>query len=78
MTEANRTPETLTVTVSDGTGYLELVWWNQQFRTRAFTVGKTFAIAGRVETNRMRGKTPAIINPFVEAVVGVERGQEPP
>jgi ATP-dependent DNA helicase RecG len=64
----------LTVTVSDGTGYVELLWWNQQFRQRAFTVGQMIAIAGRLERGR---RLPQMTNPFVEPIErsGVHSGR---
>jgi ATP-dependent DNA helicase RecG len=55
----------LIVTVKDDTGYLDLVWWNQQFRTRAFTVAQHVAVAGKIE--RSRGRL-SITNPFVESL----------
>lgn len=55
----------LVVTISDGTGYLDLIWWNQPFRVRAFVSGAQVVVAGRIERNR--GK-PAITNPFVETL----------
>ncbi len=57
----------LTVTISDGSGYLQLVWWNQPFRARALKVGQELAVAGRIERNRGR---PSITNPFIEQVRG--------
>jgi ATP-dependent DNA helicase RecG len=56
----------LTVTVSDGSGYLQLLWWNQQFRQRNFTVGQSFAVAGRVDRSKVGRRGPVIVNPFVE------------
>jgi ATP-dependent DNA helicase RecG len=53
----------LTVTVDDGTGYVELVYFNQPFRARSFKEGEEIAVAGRIE--RTRGKLQ-IVNPFVE------------
>lgn len=55
----------LTVVISDGSGYLDLVWWNQPFRARSFTVGSSVVVAGRIERNRGR---PSITNPFVETL----------
>lgn len=53
----------LTVTITDRTGYLSLVWWNQPFRGRALAVGAEVVVAGRVE--RGRGRL-SISNPFIE------------
>jgi len=61
----------LIVTVKDDSGYLELVWWNQQFRTRQFTVGQKVAVAGRIE--RARGRL-SITNPFVESLKAGKEG----
>lgn len=57
----------LSVTVGDGSGYLELVWWNQPFRAKAFSPGAQIAAAGRVE--RQRGRLQ-MVNPFVETLGG--------
>ena len=57
----------LTVTVGDGTGYIELVYFNQPFRARSFKAGEEIAVAGRIE--RTRGKLQ-IVNPFVEPLRG--------
>jgi ATP-dependent DNA helicase RecG len=64
----------LTVRISDRTGYLELLWWNQPFRERQFTVGVELVAAGRVDANR--GKLQ-IVNPFVETLesAGVHTGR---
>ena len=64
----------LTVRISDRTGYLELLWWNQPFRERQFTVGVELVAAGRVDANR--GKLQ-IVNPFVETLgtSGVHTGR---
>ncbi|MGZ4127085.1 MAG: ATP-dependent DNA helicase RecG [Actinomycetota bacterium] len=61
----------LTVTIKDGSGYLELIWWNQAFRARSFTPGQHVAVAGRIERNRGRLQ---ITNPFVEALKGGTEG----
>lgn len=61
----------LTVTISDGSGYLDLVWWNQPFRTKQFANGQRFAVAGRIERNRGR---LSIANPFVEPMQGGVEG----
>jgi ATP-dependent DNA helicase RecG len=55
----------LTVTIKDETGSLSLVWWNQQFRTKAFVQGQRIVVAGRLERNR--GQL-VITNPFYEAL----------
>ena len=57
----------LTVTVEDGTGYVELVWFNQPFRARSFKQGEEVAVAGRIEKTRGRLQ---IVNPFVEPLRG--------
>jgi ATP-dependent DNA helicase RecG len=61
----------LVVTVSDGTGYLSLVWWNQPFRARALTVGRPVAVAGTIEKNRGRIQ---ITNPFIETLGSAGEG----
>ncbi|MFN2614267.1 MAG: ATP-dependent DNA helicase RecG [Actinomycetota bacterium] len=55
----------LTVTISDTSGYLQLVWWDQQFRQRLFHVGQSLAVAGRVDRSK-GSKMPMIVNAFVE------------
>lgn len=57
----------LTVTISDGTGYLELLWWNQPFRERAFVLGREVVVAGRVERDK-RTRRIVMTNPFYESL----------
>lgn len=42
------------VTISDGTGYLDCVWWNQEWRARSLQEGTEAAFSGKVKT--FRGK----------------------
>ncbi|MFP5224553.1 MAG: ATP-dependent DNA helicase RecG [Actinomycetota bacterium] len=56
----------LTVQITDQTGTLEMVWWNQPFRERHFTVGSQVVAAGKIDRNRS-GRLQ-ITNPFVEAL----------
>jgi ATP-dependent DNA helicase RecG len=42
------------VTISDGTGYLDCTWWNQEWRARTLTEGTEAAFSGKVKT--FRGK----------------------
>ncbi|MEX2539935.1 MAG: ATP-dependent DNA helicase RecG [Actinomycetota bacterium] len=44
----------ITVTISDGTGYLDCVWWNQEWRSRTLTEGTEAAFSGKVKA--FRGK----------------------
>jgi ATP-dependent DNA helicase RecG len=44
----------VTVTISDGTGYVDCVWWNQEWRARALTEGTEAAFSGKVKTFRGR------------------------
>ncbi|MBI4727910.1 MAG: ATP-dependent DNA helicase RecG [Acidobacteria bacterium] len=62
----------LMVRVSDGSGDLDGIWWNQPFRAKAFAEGATVAMAGKVERNRAerRSHSPCIQNPFVEVLRG--------
>ena len=39
----------LSVKVGDGTGYVEVVYWNQPFRAKNFSDGLVVAVAGRFE-----------------------------
>lgn len=65
----------LTVTLTDQTGTVELVWWNQPFRERQFKVGGQVIAAGKIDRNRA-GKLQ-IVNPFVESLgsQGVHTGR---
>ena len=42
------------VTISDGTGYIDCIWWNQEWRARTLTEGTEAAFSGKVKT--FRGK----------------------
>lgn len=44
----------VTVTISDGTGYLDCVWWNQDWRARTLTEGTEAAFSGKVKAFRGR------------------------
>jgi ATP-dependent DNA helicase RecG len=58
----------LSVKVGDGTGFVEIVYWNQPFRAKTFAEGTTVAVAGRFE--RKAGKLQASGQPIVEIVRG--------
>jgi ATP-dependent DNA helicase RecG len=58
----------LTVKVGDGTGFVEVVFWNQPFRARAYPEGATVAVAGRFE--RRAGKLQAGGSPIIEVTRG--------
>ena len=60
----------LSVKVGDGTGFVEVVFWNQPFRARTYAVGATVAVAGRFE--RRAGKLQASGQPIVEVMRGEE------
>lgn len=64
----------LTVRISDRTGVIEMLWWNQPFRERQFTVGSDIVAAGKIDSNRNRLQ---MVNPFVEALgtSGVHTGR---
>ncbi len=53
--------------VSDGTGTLKVVWFNQPFRERQLGVGSEVALSGKVE--RFRG-TPQMTSPDVDVLSG--------
>ncbi len=53
--------------VSDGTGTLKVVWFNQPFRERQLGVGAEVALSGKVE--RFRG-TPQMTSPDVDVLSG--------
>ncbi len=42
------------VTISDGTGYVDCVWWNQDWRARTLTEGTEAAFSGKVKAFRGR------------------------
>lgn len=44
----------VTVTISDGTGYIDCVWWNQDFRARTLAAETEAAFSGKVKTFRGR------------------------
>jgi ATP-dependent DNA helicase RecG len=44
----------IVVTISDGTGYIDCTWWNQEWRARTLTEGTEAAFSGKVKT--FRGK----------------------
>ena len=58
----------LTVRVGDGTGFIEVVYWNQPFRAKTFSEGAVVAVAGRFE--RRSGKLQVSGQPFVEVMRG--------
>ncbi len=67
----------LTVRIGDGTGYLDIVFWNQPFRARSFSQGMPVAVAGRVE--RRMGRLQLGGSLFVESLsssgAGVHTGR---
>lgn len=44
----------VTVTIGDGTGYIDCVWWNQEWRARSLTEGTEAAFSGKIKTFRGR------------------------
>ena len=58
----------LTVKVGDGTGFIEVVFWNQPFRARTYAEGETVAVAGRFD--KRAGKLQVSGNPIVEVMRG--------
>jgi ATP-dependent DNA helicase RecG len=62
----------LSVKVGDGTGFVEVVFWNQPFRARQYPEGATVAVAGRFE--RRAGKLQASGQPIVEVMRGDDEG----
>jgi ATP-dependent DNA helicase RecG len=42
------------VTIGDGTGYLDCIWWNQDWRARTLTDGTEAAFSGKIKTFRGR------------------------
>jgi ATP-dependent DNA helicase RecG len=58
----------LTVKVGDGSGFVEVVFWNQPFRAKAYVEGTTVAVAGRFE--KRGGKLQAAGQPIVEVMRG--------
>ena len=62
----------LSVKVGDGTGYVEVVFWNQPFRAKNYSPGLVVAVAGRFE--RRAGKLQASGNPIVEVIRGDDDG----
>ena len=57
----------VTVTVFDGTGYLDLSWFNQSWPARRHREGQEVALSGRVSAFRGR---PRVQNPAVEILGG--------
>ena len=62
----------LSVKVGDGTGYVEVVFWNQPFRAKTYAQGMVVAVAGRFE--RRAGKLQASGNAIVETIRGDDDG----
>lgn len=62
----------LTLKIGDGTGYVDVVFWNQPFRMKAYGGGMVVAVAGRFE--RRAGKLQVSGNPIVEVMRGEEAG----
>lgn len=54
----------LTVTVGDGTGTIELVWFNQGFLKKKFIIGLSVVVYGKVESQY----TLKVTNPEIEIV----------
>ena len=48
--KGNRTR--ITVSISDGTGYIDCTWWNQEWRARTLTEGTEAAFSGKIKTFR--------------------------
>lgn len=65
----------LTVTVTDQSGTADLLWWNQPFREKQFSIGAQVIAAGKIDRNKS-GRLQ-IVNPFVEALgaEGVHTGR---
>jgi ATP-dependent DNA helicase RecG len=57
----------VTVTVFDGTGYVELSWFNQAWPARRHREGQEVAVSGKVTA---RGGRPRVQNPTVEILKG--------
>src|ERR687891_425267 len=62
----------VTVTVFDGTGYLDLSWFNQSWPARRHREGQEVALSGRVSAFRGR---PRVQNPAVEILGGTGADQ---
>ena len=62
----------LSVKVGDGTGYIEVVFWNQPFRAKNYADGMVVAVAGRFE--RRAGKLQVSGNAIVETIRGDDEG----
>ena len=58
----------LSIKLGDGTGYIDIVFWNQPFRAKNYAQGMVVAVAGRFE--RRAGKLQASGNPIVETIRG--------
>jgi len=59
------------ITVSDGTGEIEITWFNQPFLLKTFSVGAKIALSGRVERF---GKALTITAPEHEMLTGEKNG----
>ena len=55
------------VTISDGTGYIDCIWWNQDWRARTLTEGTEAAFSGTVKA--FRGK-PQMDSPAYDLLRG--------
>src|ERR687892_711580 len=62
----------VTVTVFDGTGYLDLSWFNQSWPARRHREGQEVAVSGKVSAFRGR---PRVQNPAVEILGGAGADQ---
>ncbi|HEX5948991.1 MAG TPA: ATP-dependent DNA helicase RecG [Actinomycetota bacterium] len=62
----------VTVTVFDGTGYVDLSWFNQAWPARRHTEGQEVAVSGKVTAYRGR---PRVQNPAVEVLSGDDADQ---
>ena len=62
----------VTVTVFDGTGYVDLSWFNQAWPARRHREGQEVAVSGKVTAFRGR---PRVQNPAVEVLTGGDGDQ---
>ncbi|HEX9696713.1 MAG TPA: ATP-dependent DNA helicase RecG [Actinomycetota bacterium] len=58
----------LVAKIGDGTGFIEVVWWNQPFRAKQIVEGAEVAVAGRFE--RKQGRLQVTGAFFVERIGG--------
>jgi ATP-dependent DNA helicase RecG len=58
--------------VSDGTGVVEAIWWNQPYRERQFPAGTVVALAGRLEKRQGRLQMGGAF--FAEPIRGEDDG----